>query len=355
MSSIPPSFRLHRSQFGILFLLGVMGILTFITTQFYLGLFFLALVVVVITHPLYDWVLRKVKSPIWASIITSFLFLFIVIIPATIFFLIVAGQATQLLSLLSQNKESILISLAEFQTRARETGLLDLASLDIAQIAERIFTLLGNILTLFLVPLATNVIVFFMNLTFFMLILVYLYPDREKFLATVTDLLPISEASSKRFMTRFTLVTQKMTISMFLAALVQGLLSGLMFWMLGIPGAAFWTVVMIFASLLPLGSGLIWTPTSILLILTGNIWQGIILLLWGMIVVSSADNVLRGFMLKGKSTAIPEIWTLLSTLGGVMAFGFFGIIYGPIIVAGFLTALDIYREDRDTGNTSVTD
>jgi predicted PurR-regulated permease PerM len=151
---------------------------------------------------------------------------------------------------------------------------------------------------------------------------------------------------SERFINRFVAVTQKMVISVFLAAMTQGILGGLMFYILGIPIAGFWTIVMTFAALLPLGSGLVWVPVGLFLILTGNVVDGIILLLWGMVVISSADNVVRGWLLKGGKTQIPEIITFISALGGIVAFGFFGFIYGPVIAAGFLTALDLYREYR---------
>jgi predicted PurR-regulated permease PerM len=331
-----------HNKTGTIVLLIFFGIIMFITMKAYLNLFFLALIVAMVTFPVYNWFLKKTKSKTWASIITSFLFLLAVIIPFGLFFIYTLDQAITFFNSL-QNSEEIAMFIENLK---HSLPILQdwLISIDIEQLIIQVASMISGFLKAIVVPGITGIIMFFVNLTFFMLILIYLYPDRKKFFNVVTEIIPLDTDLSHKFISRFTVVTQKMVVSVFLAALAQGLLGGLIFWILGIPAAGFWTVVMTVAAFLPLGSGLIWVPAGLLMILTGNIVDGIIILLWGMIVISSADNVLRGSMLKGGKTQIPEIITLISALGGIVVFGFFGFIYGPIIAAGFLTALDIYRE-----------
>ncbi len=100
---------------------------------------------------------------------------------------------------------------------------------------------------------------------------------------------------------------------------------------------------MFFASFLPLGSGLITVPISILLLLSGNVFSGLGLLAWHIVVVSSIDNIVRAKMFEGGIVNLPEMVTFITTLGGVILFGFFGIIYGPLIAIAFLTMLDFYQ------------
>lgn len=336
-----------ENKIGVVVLLVFFAVIMYITMKAYLGLFFLALIVVIAMFPFYRWLVKKIKSKIWSSVIASFAFLLLIVVPFGLFFAYAATEAVSYFSTIEVTQEQ---QIAAVEYVEENMPLLAEAMAETEKSATETVTKAVDTLTTFLrnviVPLTANVVMFFVNLTFFMLILIYLFPDYKRFFGVVTEIIPLDRGLSKRFIDRFVVTTQKMVISVFLAAMAQGLLGGFAFWFLGIPAAGFWTVVMTVAAFMPLGSGLIWVPAAILLILTGNVVDGIILLLWGMIVISSVDNVLRGWMLKGGKTQIPEIITFISALGGIVVFGFFGFIYGPVIAAGFLTALDLYREYR---------
>jgi predicted PurR-regulated permease PerM len=98
-------------------------------------------------------------------------------------------------------------------------------------------------------------------------------------------------------------------------------------------------------ALLPyVGTALVWVPIGIYLLAVGQVWQGIFLLLWGLLVISTIDNLLRPFLMKGK-TEVHPIFIFFSILGGIALFGFWGIIFGPLIIAVAVTLLDIYEEE----------
>ncbi len=336
-----------ENKVGVVVLLVFFAVIMYITMKAYLGLFFLALIVVIAMFPFYRWLVKKIKSKIWSSVIASFAFLLLIIVPFGLFFVYAATEAVQYFGSIeiSEEEQTALVEYVEghMPLVAEAVAEAESSATDtVSKVVNTMTTFLRNVI----VPLTTNIVIFFVNLTFFMLILIYLFPDYKRFFGVVTEIIPLDMSLSKRFMERFVITTQKMVISVFLAAMAQGILGGFAFWFLDIPAAGFWTVVMTVAAFMPLGSGLIWVPAAIILILTGNIVDGIILLLWGMIVISSVDNVLRGWLLKGGKTQIPEIITFISALGGIVVFGFFGFIYGPVIAAGFLTALDLYREYR---------
>ena len=336
-----------QNVIGLSVLLIFLGLLLFYSMQAYLGLFFLALVLVIVSHPIYDWLVKKTKRKTLSSVITSFIILFAFIIPLYLFFTYVIFQASEFFISLQNNKDGINTFLSSLEKNLPMfQNTLNSIEVDLVSFTSKAISLTASFITNAVVPLATSIVVFFVNLTFFMLILIYLFPDRKKFFSVVAEIIPLDKVSSNKFITRFVAVTKKMVLSVFFAAGAQGALGGLMFWFLGIPAAGFWTIVMMIAALLPLGSGLIWVPASIILALSGNMLGGLILLLWGTVVISTADNVVRNGMLKGGETQIPEIITFLSALGGIMVFGFFGFIYGPIIAGAFLTALDLYREYR---------
>jgi len=126
---------------------------------------------------------------------------------------------------------------------------------------------------------------------------------------------------------------------------VQGLLGGLIFWILGIPGPVLWGVVMGLLSMIPvMGAWIVWLPAAVYLFFTPAWYKGLILVLFGCFVIGLVDNLLRP-RLVGKETRVPDYLILLSTLGGLAVFGLTGFIIGPVIAALFLTFWDIFTRD----------
>lgn len=129
-------------------------------------------------------------------------------------------------------------------------------------------------------------------------------------------------------------------------SVAQGTAGGVIMWLLGVPNALLWAVVMAFSSLLPaVGTGLVWVPASLYLLATGHIWQGIVMALMGAFVIGTIDNVLRPILV-GRETQMPDALVLLVTLGGLSAFGFNGLIIGPVIASLFLATWEMVREDQ---------
>ena len=131
---------------------------------------------------------------------------------------------------------------------------------------------------------------------------------------------------------------------------MQGALGGAIFWILGIQGPLLWGVLMAFLSLLPaIGAALIWAPVAIYFLVTGEIWNGIILTAFGVLVIGMIDNILRPILV-GKDTQMPDYVVLISTLGGMALFGLNGFIIGPVIAAMFIAAWDLFSLSKETDN-----
>ena len=125
-------------------------------------------------------------------------------------------------------------------------------------------------------------------------------------------------------------------------AATQGALGGLIFWFLGIQGALLWGVLMAFLSLLPaIGAALVWAPVAIYFLVTGAIWQGVVLTLFCVLVIGLVDNILRP-QLVGKDTKMPDYIILISTLGGITVFGLNGFVIGPLCAALFIACWDLF-------------
>ncbi len=178
---------------------------------------------------------------------------------------------------------------------------------------------------------------------FVMLYAVYFFLlDGPRILRRILHLAPLEDESEQKLIERFVSVTRATIKGSILVGLIQGALAGAPFFVLGLPGAAFWSTVMAVLSIIPvLGSGLVWAPTAVILVATGQVGAGIGLAVWGMLVVGTVDNFLRPRFV-GRDTKMHDLLVLLSTFGGLAMFGILGFIVGPIVAALFLTLWDLY-------------
>jgi predicted PurR-regulated permease PerM len=178
-------------------------------------------------------------------------------------------------------------------------------------------------------------------------VLFFLLRDGAALRRRARDAIPLDDDLQRNLSARFTNVIRASIKGNIVVAIVQGALGGLAFWFLGIRGALLWAVLMAFLSLLPaIGTALVWLPVAIYLLATGEIWQGIALIVYGVIVIGLVDNVLRPILV-GKDTRMPDYVVLLSTLGGMAVFGFNGFVLGPIIAAMFIAVWDTLASYRD--------
>jgi predicted PurR-regulated permease PerM len=187
---------------------------------------------------------------------------------------------------------------------------------------------------------------FLFSLVIVLAVLFFLLRDASSFARAVRRALPFGDEQNDRLMALTSdLVSASVTATIAVAA-VQGVIGGLTFALLGVSGYVLWGVMMFLLAFLPLvGATLVWLPAAVWLALSGSLVKGIVLALVGVLVLSNVDNVLRPLLLSGKSQ-MNTIVLIISLMGGVSAFGFIGIVLGPL-VAAILTALaESYRADR---------
>ena len=187
---------------------------------------------------------------------------------------------------------------------------------------------------------------FIANLFVMLYLLFFLLRDEDALSKRIRDAIPLHAEQQKAFLLKFTIVIRATVKGDMLVALLQGTLGGLIFWFLGIGAPLLWGVVMAFFSLLPaIGAGLIWIPVAVYLLATGAIWQGVVLIAFGALIIGLVDNFLRPILV-GKDTKMPDYVVLISTLGGIATFGLNGFVIGPVIAAMFIAAWDIFSASR---------
>jgi predicted PurR-regulated permease PerM len=167
--------------------------------------------------------------------------------------------------------------------------------------------------------------------------------DGKALVAAIPDLLPFERRRSEALLARIKDVVLASVYGVVVIALLQGALCGAMFRVLGIPAAALWGAVTVFASVLPVvGAFAVWGPGVVYLALTGAVPRAIVLAIWGTFVVSGIDNVLRPRLVAGR-VGLSELAMFFALLGGLSVFGALGVVLGPV---AFATAAAIVEELR---------
>lgn len=177
-------------------------------------------------------------------------------------------------------------------------------------------------------------------------LLFFLLRDGDGLTRRIRNAIPLHAEQQRDLLNKFTAVIRATIKGTVVVAILQGALGGLIFWALGVRAPVLWGALMAVLSLLPaVGSALVWLPVAIYFLVTGAIWQGIVLIAFGVLVIGLVDNVLRP-VLVGKETKIPDYVVLVATLGGIAIFGLNGFVIGPVIAAMFMAVWDIFSASR---------
>ena len=189
---------------------------------------------------------------------------------------------------------------------------------------------------------ALQVLVMFVLMLY---LLFFFLRDGDQLVEAFVRALPLGDVRERRLLARFAEVSRATIKGTLVVAAVQGTLGGLAFWALGLGAPVLWGVVMGVLSMLPaVGSFLVWGPAAIYLFATGAVMKGVVLVALGALLIGTIDNVLRPILV-GRDTQLPDYLILLSTLGGIVAFGLSGFVLGPIVAGLFVTVWDMFVDE----------
>jgi predicted PurR-regulated permease PerM len=193
-----------------------------------------------------------------------------------------------------------------------------------------------------------NIVIFLFELFVTLFALFYFIKDGDAILARFRNFLPFEETTKERMLAEAReLVFASVTTSLVIAV-VQGLICGGAFELVGLGSPIFWGVVMAFLSLLPVvGAWPVWIPAAIWLFSTGHAGRAVILVIICGAVGGTVDNVLRPVLLGGRAS-LNGLLVFISVLGGIEVFGILGVILGPIVVATAVGILDVYSGIAET-------
>jgi predicted PurR-regulated permease PerM len=318
----------------------------------FLSALILAAICSVLVQPFHRAVLVRVgKRQGLASTITVLIGIAIVVGPLIGIAYLAASQASglmegadQLLDSLSEDVESLKVGTFEFPEWVPFRQ--DLAEAG-PQIVEKTDQLLGSIASFLassLSGLTNGTASFFLGLFTFLYAMFFFLPLKTSAFRPILENSGLTAELQEKLHDRIVSVSRATIKGTLLIGVIQGVLGGFGFWMAGIEGAAFWSVIMAIAAAIPgLGATGVVVGGAIYLAIQGAVPAAIGLAFWAIVVVGTIDNILRPTLV-GRDAQMSDLMIFVSTLGGLAVFGASGLVFGPVIAGVFVSIWEAVAE-----------
>tara|TARA_B100000745_G_scaffold79005_2_gene48479 strand:- start:12082 stop:13131 length:1050 start_codon:yes stop_codon:yes gene_type:complete len=338
-------FKTLQSTLFISLLVAATGLFAWLISGYIFPIFW-AVVLTILFYPVHKkfYIATKSRAGL-ASLLTIGFILVVVLVPIYFSGALVASEAIALYAKFSQSSissqnvlsqtEALLAPLAQFGLNT------DMLQENVAPFIRGLSAQVGNY-ALDIGRATANTLIATLLMLY---ILFFTLRDGESIGIRIMRALPLGDEKEKILFSRFVTIVRAMFKGTFVIAIIQGVVGGILFAGVGIESAALWAFVMGLLALIPaVGPAIVWLPASLILLATGDTWQGITVLFVGFVIISLIDNILRPILV-AKDTAMSDLLVLLSVLGGLSLFGISGIIIGPVITAFFLSMWELFERD----------
>lgn len=321
----------------------------------FLGPLLWAIFLAFLLHPLHVRLTRRLRNRAqWSALVLTLITLILFIGPLTALSAAFAAQVGELLrfvqtTLADQTRSNVLDLTNVPWIQTALVRLEDLVGVTAAQVrgwieqgaSESLQWLASFGGKVFLGAIGTMV-----GFVLMVFMLFFFIRDGEEMLATARELIPMASAYKARLFDHLAAVTRAMVLGTGLTALIQGTLVGIAFLIVGLPSPLVFGVIAVFASLLPFGgTALIWIPAAIVLAAQGRWGATIFMVIWGALLVSLVDNLVRPMLVSGRAK-VGTLTVFIGVLGGLAAFGAIGLFLGPVVLALTIALIRFMLEVR---------
>ncbi|HEU4487285.1 MAG TPA: AI-2E family transporter [Povalibacter sp.] len=368
MASSPPSStdphhdRFYTRAFGVV-TCAVLAVALYRIVMPFLGPLVWAIFLAFLLNPLHQWLTPRLRNrPQLSALLLTLLTLIVLVGPLTALSAAFASQVSYLLRFmqdkLADPAQANVLDFANVPwVNSALTHLDSMFGIDMAQVRDWIeqisnqglhwlATLGGKV---FLGALGTAM---GFVLTIFMLF--YFIRDGQAMFGTARELIPMTEARKARLFDHLANVTRAMVLGTGATALIQGTLVGIAFVIVGLPSPLVFGVIAVLASLLPIGgTALVWVPAAIVLAAQGRWGMMIFMVIWGALLVSLVDNVVRPMLVSGRAN-VGTLTVFIGVLGGLAAFGAIGLFLGPVVLALIIALIRFMLEVRRSDVAAAT-
>lgn len=288
----------------------------------------------------YNWLGTKIESPNARAALALLIVILAIIIPCFFLAQEIIQQAILIVNAIRHDASHVrsLDFIANHPALAdRIQSLTD--SIDPDDTIKAVAAFLGRRL----VWLLGHSVIVITQLVFLLFILFFLFRDRDAALAFARSLLPLRDDEADELLARISDTIKATALGRVAIATLQGILAGLAYWVLGVPGIILWAFTTAAFAMIPgVGAVLVWAPIALYLGFSGHWGKAAILAIWGGGIVSLIDNILYPILV-GTRIRAHTVTVFLSLLGGIALFGVTGIVLGPVIFTVASTLLDIWR------------
>lgn len=308
-----------------------------------------------IFYPVYKLVYSRLGSKTVSALLVTVLVLLLITVPS---FFVINRLSTEV-------SVSFVIAKQYLEGGAKSAicergGLCQLIPENIKEVSPAVKALLTNSLgkgTEFIVRKTTETVLSLpgvvLHLFIMFFIMYYMFKDGRVFVEKIKTGFPLQKHRQDALIGQFNQVVSAVIYGTVVVAVLQAVLAGIGFYLFGVPSPVIWAIVTLFVSLVPfLGPFAVWLPASVLLMLNGYysgdnliLLRGVGLFLYGLLVVSGIDNVLKPRIIAKKARVHPAL-VLIGIIGGVNFFGIVGFVIGPVIIAMLVTAYETYLQGR---------
>ncbi|MFN4039586.1 MAG: AI-2E family transporter [Erythrobacter sp.] len=308
----------------------------------------------IIFQPLFQRVLKQVggRSNLAASLTLLVIFC-AVLAPAFYLGTLVVEEAVAIVTNLQQNPIDLAAqyqNLYDMLPGAVQKAIDDSGWTNLAVAQARLQDFLkesAGLIASNAVSIGGGALSFILSFVLGLYVVFFLLRDGERIGQIILNTAPIERKIADLLAQRFLGIVRATIKGTGVVGLIQGTMGGLMLAFVGVPSALLLGVLMVILAIIPVvGTFFVWGPAAVWLLATGQVWQGLFVLIFGFVVISSIDNVLRPILV-GRETGIPDWIILITTLGGISLAGFSGIVIGPLVGGLFLACWSILREQRE--------
>jgi predicted PurR-regulated permease PerM len=307
----------------------VLLILSFLMIKSYIVTILGAIILVYLFYPIYKKLNQKIKNKTISASLMLLLVITIIVLPIIFLINMMVNESLNLYQYV------LSLDLSFLNTLTYQNNLNYYVSNILSAISKYLFELLSK----FVISIPGKILHIF--IMFF--VMFYLFRDGERFFEAIKKSLPLDKKYREKIVKEFKDVTKAIIHGELIASVIQGVIGGLGFYIFGIPNPLFWGFVMFILALLPVvGPTLVWIPAAIILIFTGHIITGILLIIYGSLAMSLLDNILKPKLIS-KEAKIHPIIVLIGVIGGIKFFGIVGILLGPLILALLVIFIKLQR------------
>lgn len=328
----------------------------------YYGTLLWGAIIALLFAPVFQWLVPRCRyQRTVAAALTVLLVLLIAIIPLSLLSVALGREAMQVYQNLQTEDGNPTVFLRRIYDELPDWALTLLSRFGMGDFSDlqAVFTdflsRTAQVIGTQAVSIGQNTFEFILAIFVTMYIAFFLIRDGASLINDFRYALPLAPQHKKALINKFATVIRATVKGNLLVAIIQGTLGGLAFWFLDVSAALLWAVVMAFLSLLPaVGAALVWLPVAVSFAMTGEIFKGLLLTAWGVLVIGLIDNLLRP-MLVGRDTRMPDYVIMISTLGGMAVLGINGFVIGPVIAAMFIAVWHIHVvTSHDLSDPSTT-